>query len=291
MGINVSPWQKRIGQVYLDACEYDVTAFKPGNVSIFSEGHGMTVADFRNSAVVSEPMLIDVNFSVGEKIYRAVQASWNKVGCNTNLGIILLCAPMIQAAQDWSKTGSFKAHLQQVLDSTTQQDADWVYRAIRLVSPGGLGQSEEQDVQLAPEVTLTEAMGIACERDRIAWQYVNCFKDVLDFGLKRYHMAFNRWGDVNWAVAVVYIGLLMHIPDSHIERKFGNKYNGLVRTRMTVLDEALSKTERPEQVNQLLHDIDAEFKSLGINPGTTADLTVATLLAVGLDQSLRESNE
>ncbi len=286
MEVDDSQWRNRVGQAYLDACEYDITAFKPGNVSVFSEGHGMTVADFRNSAAVSEPVLTDFGLSVGEKIYCAVQATWNKVGCNTNLGIILLCAPMIHAAQDRCKMASFKTKLQHVLDSTTQQDADWVFRAIRLVSPGGLGQSEQQDVHSAPEVTLTEAMGIARERDRIAWQYVNCFKDVLDFGLKRYHVAINRWGDANWAVVAVYIGLLARIPDSHVERKYGNKFNGLVRTRMTFLDGMLSKTERPEQVNQLLQEVDAEFKSLGINPGATADLTAATLLAVGLEQLL-----
>ena len=118
---------------------------------------------------------------------------------------------MIQAVQDRYTTGSFKTKLQHVLDSTTQEDADWVYRAIRLVSPGGLGQSEQHDVHSTPKVTLTEAMGIACERDRIAWQYVNCFKDVLDFGLKRYHIVINRWGDVNRAVEAVYIGLLTRV--------------------------------------------------------------------------------
>ena len=48
----------------------------------------MTVTDFRKSAAVSEPMLTNFGLSVGEKIYRAVQATWDKVGCNTNLGII-----------------------------------------------------------------------------------------------------------------------------------------------------------------------------------------------------------
>jgi triphosphoribosyl-dephospho-CoA synthase len=33
-------------------------------------------------------------------------------------------------------------------------------------------------------------------------------------------------------------------------------------------------------IEETLYEIDSEFKGLGINPGTTADLTVTTLLAV-----------
>jgi triphosphoribosyl-dephospho-CoA synthase len=34
----------------------------------------------------------------------------------------------------------------------------------------------------------------------------------------------------------------------------------------------------------MLYRIDAEFKSAGVNPGTTADMTVATVLVAYLDQ-------
>jgi triphosphoribosyl-dephospho-CoA synthase len=61
----------------------------------------------------------------------------------------------------------------------------------------------------------------------------------------------------------------------------------MVIDRMTVVDQALSNSERPEQTLQLLQDVDVEFKSAGINPGTTADLTVACLLAVRLETLLR----
>ena len=37
------------------------------------------------------------DLTVGERILSAVQATQEAVGLNTNLGIILLCAPMIQA--------------------------------------------------------------------------------------------------------------------------------------------------------------------------------------------------
>jgi len=40
----------------------------------------------------------------------------------------------------------------------------------------------------------------------------------------------------------------------------------------------------PEKVLGPLLDLDQEFKARGINPGTTADLTVATLLVSRLEK-------
>ena len=84
-------------QAYLEACEAELQAFKPGNVSIHSEGHGMTVADFRLSAKASAPHLCDPALSLGEKIFQAIASTREAVGCNTNLGIVLLAAPMMES--------------------------------------------------------------------------------------------------------------------------------------------------------------------------------------------------
>jgi triphosphoribosyl-dephospho-CoA synthase len=55
---------------------------------------------------------------------------------------------------------------------------------------------------------------------------------------------------------------------------------------MAVLENALAKSTSPERVLSLFHEVDSEFKACGINPGTTADLTVACLLAVRLEAML-----
>ncbi|MBP1149426.1 triphosphoribosyl-dephospho-CoA synthase [Methylocaldum sp. RMAD-M] len=271
---------------YLDACETELRAFKPGNVSIYSEAHDMTVEDFRRSAAASGPFLCDSDLSLGEKIYHATRATREVVPCNTNLGIILLAAPLFQAFQEIREGETLRDTLRRVLGATTQTDADWTYKAIRLAQPGGLGESPDQDVRDAPEVTLLEAMRFAEHRDRIAYQYTNSFADVFDFAIPRYHRKLSQWGDKEWSAVAVFVGLLKHIPDSHIERKFGARYTGIVASRMAQIDKALSVSDRPEQVMPLLREVDAEFKSGGINPGTTADLTVACLLAVRLEALL-----
>ncbi|MGR9073043.1 MAG: triphosphoribosyl-dephospho-CoA synthase [Gammaproteobacteria bacterium] len=274
---------------YRFACETELQAFKPGNVSVYSEGHDMSVEDFRVSATVSAEPLSDPAYSLGERIYYAVKATRDAVGCNTNLGIVLLCAPLIEAAETLRKEDSLRSALARVLDRASVRDAQWVYRAISLASPGGLGEADEQDVRKKPTVTLGRAMAMAADKDRIAYQYRTSYKDIFDFAIFRYNWALNRWGEHKWAATAVYSGLLCQLPDSHIERKYGNQFTEMVTSAMTVVDGMLLTTDRPEPMEGILYRIDADFKAAGINPGTTADMTVGTILAVELERLIGES--
>lgn len=274
---------EQLSELYRQACEVDVQAFKPGNVSVYADGHNMTVADFRVSAKVSAEPLCNPNYSLGEKIYYAVKATREAVGCNTNLGIILLCAPLAQAIACKPRNLTLREAVTKVIVEATIDDADWVFKAITLASPGGLGNSEQQDVSEKASVTLLEAMEIASEKDRIALQYLTGYKDIFNFSVLRYNAGFNRWGDRNWAAVAAYADMLRQFPDSHIERKYGNQYSEMVAMKMTLLSEELYKTDNPVQIKPLLLRLDQEFKFYGINPGTTADMIVATVFTVFLE--------
>lgn len=273
----------QLGELYRQACEVDVLAFKPGNVSVYADGHDMTVADFRLSAKVSAEPLCNPDYSLGEKIYYAVKATREAVGCNTNLGIILLCAPLIQAISHKYSNLTLRQTVTSVISNATIEDADWVFRAITLASPGGLGSSDQQDVNEQATVTLLEAMEIASAKDRIALQYLTGYKDIFNFLVLRYNASFNRWGDRNWAAAAVYADMLSQFPDSHIERKYGDQYSEMVATKMARLSDELSKTDNPEQLKPLFFCLDQELKFYGINPGTTADMIVATVFTAFLE--------
>lgn len=269
-------------QAYLDACEVELQAFKPGNVSVHAEGHDMTVADFRNSAAASAPHLVDVTLPLGRRIEVAIRATREAVGCNTNLGIVLLCAPMLAAALT-CRDSDWRGELQRVLRDTTVADAEAVFRAIVVAAPGGLGETGEQDVRDVPTVTLLEAMRLAAGRDRIACQYVSGYADVFGIALPAYRAALEQGWQESWAALAAYASLLRQIPDSHVERKFGARFNTLIQKRMARIDAALSAFGDTDILMPLLQEVDAEFKSLDINPGTSADLTVACLLAARLD--------
>ncbi|MEI6066644.1 MAG: triphosphoribosyl-dephospho-CoA synthase [Methylococcaceae bacterium] len=281
----ISPQQ--LSELYQQACEVELRAFKPGNVSVYADGHDMTVADFRLSAEVSAAPLCNPDYSLGEKIFYAVKATRQAVFCNTNLGIILLCAPLIQAISHTRPDLTLRQALNQVLTTTTLEDAEWVFKAIRLASPGGLGSSNEQDVAEKPSVNLAEAMRLASAKDRIALQYITGYQDIFDFAVLIHYNAMSKWGDQEWAALYVYVGLLCQFPDSHIERKYGNKYSEMVVGEMSHLSDELSKAKRPEQTLPLLYSIDHAFKSRGINPGTMADMTVATVLTVFLEEVIK----
>ena len=273
---------------YERACEVELLAFKPGNVSVHSNGHDMTVEDFRISYRVSSAPITNPDYSLGEKIYYAVESTRNAVGCNTNLGIILLCAPLLQVAGNSRPGQPLRDGLMSLLSGTTRADADWVFKAIVLAAPGGLGEASEQDVNTSASVTLTEAMGLASNKDRIAYQFVSNYKDIFEFTIFMYNATFAKFGDQIWAALAVYAGMLSVYADSHVERKYGAQYSDWVAVEMNRVHEALATTSNPVTLFSLLRSIDEAFKAKGINPGTTADLTVATVLTVLLQQLIGE---
>jgi triphosphoribosyl-dephospho-CoA synthase len=282
--------QEKILNAWLHACELDILTFKPGNVSVYAAGHNMTAEHFRVSARVSAEPITDFSLSLGEKIFYSIRDTYNAVGCNTNLGIVLLCAPLIQGIQSvlstQKNTVSLREQVSTVLDATSIKDADWVYQAIRVAKPGGLGRADQQDVAVSPQVTLQQAMQLATDKDRIAYQYVNDYKDIFEYGVPCYREALLRWNDARWATLAVYAGFLASTPDSLIVRKYGNRFTKMVASRMTLVNKQLQEfnPDKPEQLFSVLKDVDAEFKAAGINPGTTADLTVTSVFAESLDK-------
>jgi len=266
--------------LYLRACELELQTFKPGNVSIYADGHDMVVDDFRLSAKVSAESITNSNYTLGEKIYYATRKTQEAVNCNTNLGILLLAAPLFEAVKYVTTSVSLQQAVERVLNETTLADANWVFKAIALANPGGLGSADQQDVHKEASVTLVEAMTLAKDKDRIAAQYAMGYKDIFTIAILMYNSSMDRCCDSRVASLSVYAGLLSHFPDSHIERKYGKKYSDLVQSKMESIATRLLDCEGFSAIEETLYEIDSEFKRLGINPGSTADLTVATLLAV-----------
>lgn len=274
-----SPVDLQLSDLFLAACEMDVTAFKPGNVSQESPGHGMTAEDFLASAEAAAPHVTDPGLEIGERIYRAIEATRATVDCNTNLGIVLLAAPLMHAAQHRMPDDTLVQQLQHSLDALTREDAEWVYQAIRLASPGGLGESPRHDVREKPVVTLLTAMQEAEKWDRIAYQYTHCYTDILGAGLISLHQGRVHWDSESAAVTSAYLGFLSGFPDSHIGRKYGLDTAEQVQTMTFDCIAHLAECADWPCATTHLKGLDQTLKSSGFNPGTSADLTVATWLA------------
>ena len=273
-GSGIEPDQVR--NAYLAACRLDVTALKPGNVSEAVAGHGMTADDFHRSSHASADAISNPGLSLGARIYSAVAATRSAVGCNTNLGMLLLCAPLAEAAMQARPGEDLHRALQVVLRDATVDDAEQVFAAIRLANPGGLGDADAHDVRDIADVPLRQAMAAAADRDRIARQYASGFADLFEDALPRYTAVRLAEGDEHRVVTDLYLYLLSSFPDSHVLRKHG--YAAAIAVR----DDGIAvyadwRADRDSGAGEQLQAFDQRLKGAGINPGTTADLTVATL--------------
>jgi triphosphoribosyl-dephospho-CoA synthase len=272
-----------IAEAFIAACRDEIEAPKPGNVHIFADGHGMTVQDFLCSAEAAAPALSNPSLPVGARILAAVEATFAAAGMNTNLGIILLCAPLARAAE----TGlDLHTALRKSLAGLTLADADFAFRAIRHAMPAGLGSAPRHDVHEKAEVTLLEAMQAAAGRDRIAFQYAYDFVDVFEKGGGALAAARGKGWAAPWPVAGVYLAFLAGFPDSHIARKHGFAAAAQVQAEARDAQERFGNTTNFEHALQDLLTFDRRLKSSGLNPGTSADLTVATVFADRLTRIL-----
>lgn len=263
----------------------EIEAFKPGNVSIYADGHDMTSRDFILSAEVSTPFLCQSESSLGERVLNSVKATQNAVGCNTNLGMLLLFTPLIMAAeQGFENNNALRQNLENVLNTITKSDGNKVYEAIRLAKPGGLGRVDEQDVNEIPQCTLIEAMNLASDRDAVALQYSNNFREVFESGFSSIKCFDKSWNSVKWATVSCYLMFLSTIQDSHIKRKYGVQIAEKIRKKSKVIAEKFHKTLEPEKEIDLIKGLDEELKAENINPGTCADLTAASLLVYNFAQ-------
>ncbi|MGF1612110.1 MAG: triphosphoribosyl-dephospho-CoA synthase [Kiloniellales bacterium] len=278
-----------VGAALREACLVELEALKPGNVHRYAAGHGMTAADFETSAEIVGAVFAEAGPGVGARILAAVERTRAAVGCNTNLGIVLLAAPLAEAALA-AGGGDLRQRLGAVLRGLTVADAELAFRAIRLAAPAGLGEASEHDVREPARVALRGAMAAAAERDRIARQYVSGFADVFELGLGTLRACQAKGWREPWAAAATYLGFAGRFPDSHIARKLGAAQAEATQRRFVPLMEALQAAERPEALTHELLALDAELKAAGLNPGTSADLTVASLYARRLQDALQHES-
>ena len=262
------------------ACLLEVSAPKPGNVSPERHFHDTRYEDFLASAVAIGPALAAAGERpLGATIRAAVEATARWTRSNTNLGIVLLLAPLARAAA--RPGGALRERLAAVLEDTTVADAAEAYVAIRRARPGGLGAASAEDVAAPPTVTLREAMALAAERDTIAREYVSRFALTFEVGAPA--LADARRRGLNWRDATVecFLALLAAVPDTHIARKLGRDGGGArlgagARGRGPRVQPGRRKGVPPSA------SCDAELRDPRNtrNPGTTADLTCAALFVV-----------
>jgi triphosphoribosyl-dephospho-CoA synthase len=257
------------------ACLLEASAPKPGNVS-----PGRHFADIRYEHFLASAAAVGAAFTeagsrpVGETILRAARATSQWTRSNTNLGIVLLLAPLARAAM---AGGELRPALKAVLANTTIADARDVYTAIRLASPSGLGEAAEQDVHEEPTVTLLEAMTLAAGHDGIASEYATAFAVTFETAVPTLMRA--RADGLSWDDGVVetFMTVLAASPDTHVARRGGLELAAEISQRAADVLRAggVRSAEGRKALGYFDHSL-RDPRNIG-NPGTTADLTAAAI--------------
>ena len=258
------------------ACVLEATARKPGNVHRFQDFDDLSYPEFLLSAMAAAPIVAESGqLGVGQAVLQAIQATRRFARTNTNLGMVLLLAPLAAVPRERNLATGVAA----VLDSLDLADSKAVFEAIRLSQPGGLGEAPEQDVYGEPTLPFKEIMALAKDRDLIAKQYACNFCDVFEVGLPALEHGLSETEKLEPAIVNCHLCLLATLPDTLLVRKCGlalAQEAGLLAAG--VLAEGWPHSLQGQKA---LADFDAWLRADGHarNPGSTADLVAACLFA------------
>jgi triphosphoribosyl-dephospho-CoA synthase len=276
------------------ACAMEMLAPKPGNVSPGRPFKYLNEMTFIASAAAIAEAFADPGVPVGKLVVRAVRRTKKLTDRNTNLGIILLLAPLVRAANDVlapKRPGSVKDGISQsdlresvsrVLAGLDGGDASSIYAAIKSASPGGLDRSEKYDVadfdahsDGAPPILA--AMRFAASWDSIASEYATGYE--ITFGLTAPKLAalWEEGHSLRGSVEQAFLFLMSAVPDTLIARKQGRHASedaAALAGRALELGGCFT-AEGKNAVRRLRRMLDDPDNLM--NPGTTADLLAAGL--------------
>jgi triphosphoribosyl-dephospho-CoA synthase len=273
------------------ACLLEASAPKPGNVS-----PGRNFADLRYEELLASAAAIGAPLGgagarpLGSTVRLAIEATARWTRTNSNLGIVLLLAPLARAAlmqgslaRDFGIDGgqpNIRDAVRRVLEATTVEDAREVYEAIRLAAPGGLGTVDDQDVAQEPTATLLDVMRLAAERDLVAREYGTAFELTFLTGVPA--LARARRDGLSWDDASVetFLTLLAAAADTHVARRGGPAMAAAVsrQAREALAAGGVRSAEGREAIQRMDRGL-RDPRHLA-NPGTAADLTAAAIFVV-----------
>jgi triphosphoribosyl-dephospho-CoA synthase len=304
-----------VGRCATLAALLEVSAYpKPGNVHRTRNFQDTRYEHFLAGSVALGPAMSDLSVrgfdvverrigwedvEIGHHALMAVNDSlaWQGGG-NVNLGVALLFSPLAAAGgaaiHDGGdvKVAELRDMLGEVVRHTTPGDAINIYEAIRLaMTPRTLGEAGELDVRddaslerIRDEgLTLLDVFHRCAGRDSICDEWISEFRITFEVGHPYLKRSLGESGDVNSSVVDTFLRILAMQPDSLIARKAGLEKAAEVSERAElILEKGGSSSERGLE---MLWEFDRELQGAGgeLNPGTTADLTAASIFVALLE--------
>ncbi len=314
--LEVSGWPKP-GNVHRtkDHSETRYEHFLAGSVIL-----GSSVRDAATRGLMAGKGQLEISeIGIGRLVNKAVSdVMKSHNGGNTHLGVCLLFVPLAAAAaktyveNEEISPGSLRDNVKKVMSSTTPEDAVAVYEAIAMAdSANSLGKvSGKRSPDLHDKearkkigeggISLFDVMNDSSSYDSIARELVTGMEVSFEIGYPELTETFSRTGDINTAIVHTFLRILSKVPDTFIARKVGLKKAPDVKEAVGIgVRETMWISETSgrilgigglatEQGKASLWEFDRNMQSLGkdYSPGTTADLTAASLM-IGLLCGLR----
>ena len=271
--------ENQVKMAFEYACKLDVFSIKPGNVFLNHPAYGMSHKDFLQSSMACSDIMCEQNMDIGLKILESVKASMDVVGCNTNLGIILLCVPIVETVYMDKEHKFDQNNLKIVIDNINYKQTKSIYKAINLANAGGMSSKEEFDLKSneSDNFTLFEAMNFAKTYDYIASEYTNYFYNIINNISLNWRNYFKLMNNDECATTATFLKQIVSNPDSLIARKHGLSTAEQVSERFKEIADEYCALKDPNILNNKLLLLDSELKIQGLNPGTTADVVVASI--------------
>ena len=292
---------KVISKIASISSALEVSAYpKPGNVHRLRDFPDMVFEDFLISGIVTGETIenaanhvLQVNnlkdANCGKYILEGVNETDNWIKNNTNLGILMLQVPIAQATIISEDFNDIQNNIGDLLNNTTVIDAINLYDAINIADAGGMGDQDEYDVtseNAKKELrknnqTMFDVLEISSQWDQLAYELTNKMPNIFNIGFETFNNLHHQTS-LNNSTLITFLTLLSEIPDTLISRKYGLDVAKEISNKAKVL----LKNKDDEYFKRDLKYFDDYLYENKYNPGTTADLTAASIMLSFLNDAI-----
>lgn len=260
---------------------------KPGNVHRTRNYDDMVFEEFIISGIVIGDTIrkatknVNIkNPSLGKYILDAVKETDKWIKNNTNLGIVMMTIPIACATAISNNFDEIRFNVVKLMKSTSVEDACDLYDAINIANAGGMGNQDEYDVAnesakeelRANKQTMWDVLKISTPWDRLASELTSDMPVVFEIGFPTYHNL-KKEVSLNDACVLTFLKILSEVPDTLISRKYGDRKANEISNKA----KDLLKFKNNNEFKNKLKEFDDYLYKNKFNPGTTADLTAASI--------------
>ena len=284
---------EEIAKIAQIASALEVSGYpKPGNVHRTRDYDDMVFEDFIISGIVIGDTIreacsdVDVeNPLLGKYILQAVDETDRWIKNNTNLGIVMMTTPIAVAAAISDNFDEIRQNVVKLMANTSVDDACDLYDAINIADAGGMGDQDEYDVasdNAKQELrdnnqTMYDVLKISAPWDMLAREMTSDMPAVFELGYPTYHKL-KEDKSLNDACVLTFLTILSEVPDTLISRKYGSDE----ALKISMMTRDLLKLKDADDFAEKLQEFDDYLYDNGYNPGTTADLTAASIFVSNL---------